>query len=163
MGQLEFGDLNKSDTLRIERDRINREREEGTHCAACGQFCKIYPRQIHSTIARALIEAARSFRFEYFHGNDIRRVVPNMRGDFWKCAAWGLIEPKPSTEKQDNGLVKTGMWKMTEKGMRFVNRQIKIPRVVFVYDTNILGFSEDQVDVVDCLKKKFDYDELMGG
>lgn len=162
MSQLEFGDINKEDTLAVERDRIKATRDEGTHCRACGQYCKVYPRRIHSTIAKTLIVMSRKYGLNYFHNNEIYQKIPNARGDFYKCVLWGLIEPKPFEGERDDGLSRNGMWRMTVKGIDFVSRQIRISKIVYLYDGKVLGFGAEEVDIVDCLKNKFSYEELMG-
>lgn len=166
MKQLEFGDLN--DTLREEQKRIEREREKGTHCQACGQFAKVYPRQIHSTMAVTLIDFYKlSKQDEGFHHVAViftksRTAMHRLNGGDWaKLAGWGLIEeqPKDASEKTKRT---SGFWRITEAGKNFVEKRTKVPRYMYVYDDKILGFSEAEVvGILDCLKEKFNYEELM--
>jgi hypothetical protein len=150
------------DTLADARESVQRGLEKGLACPCCNQFCKLYPRQIHSTIARGLIRFYRMSRGhpgEYMH---VDRLCPDRKtsGDFAKLAMWKLIEECPKTP-EDTMRRTSGFWKLTEIGIAFIERKIRVPRVKFVYNDRIMGESQEQVDITDCLKERFNYAELM--
>lgn len=149
------------DTLEFERARLIQDRETGTHCNACGQFVKLYARQIHSTIARALLFAYDISREgqEVFHVNDVFHHVANVYGDFQKAKLWGLIETVEDGEF--NGSKSSGKWRFTPKGTAFVLEQITIPKYVYLYNGKPFGFGGGDVTIRQCLGKRFNYHELM--
>jgi hypothetical protein len=166
MSQLEFGDLR--DTLRDEKERLLKCRDEGTHCRACGQFVKVYPRQIHSTIARALIlgyHLSRRSKDGTFHINDIMRDRDTLKayGDIQKTRMWDLLDPITSDEPPASGARTLGLWRFLPKGIDFIENKIQIPKYAYVYDNTLLGYSEEKTDIIKCLHKKFNYYELMNG
>lgn len=166
MEQMEF--FHGRDTLKEERERLLREREKGTHCAACGQFVKLYHRQIHSTMAHALIQCYLMMKgdtAEWFHVTQMmkRPGCSNANGDFQKLCIWGLMEEHPVEEKPENGAKSSGLWRLTVQGCEFSRRKLKVPKYAHIYNDTLLGFSDEMTDIVSCLKKRFNYEELMGG
>jgi Zn ribbon nucleic-acid-binding protein len=143
--------------------------ETGVSCPCCGQFAKLYKRQIHSTMALALISFYRMANGKtegYFH---IKQLLESTRismhrlagGDFAKLSIWGLIEEK---QKSDSGHGRTsGFWQLTQKGADFVRGVATVPQYVFLYNDSIKGWSENVVSISECLNNKFDYNDLMRG
>lgn len=159
MPQMEFGSL--TDTLKDEVERIKRGREKGLHCRACEQFAKVYPRQIHSTMARAMIYIYRKFKDNWFHITEVDKLITNARSDFHKIAHWGLIEPMPVLPAPKSASPSVGMWRFTDKGMEFIRNEIKVPIKAYIYNDQVLEFGTDYIDIMGCLKNKFNYWELM--
>jgi hypothetical protein len=128
--------------------------EDGETCPCCKQFAKIYPRQIHSTIARALIKVYNaSTPGEFVHL--ARTAGPACEGG--KARYWGLIEEE--SDVVDGG--RSGWWALTNLGRSFVRNTIRIPKYAFVYDKRCLRLDGPEVDIRDCLGTKFSYAELM--
>jgi hypothetical protein len=131
--------------------------EKGHQCPCCKQFAKVYKRPINSKMAQALIRLKHlrlQHEQEYFHVDTFARGSHEAAQLQW----WGLIEE--SKEPRADGC-KAGWWRMTMDGVAFVNRSIKQPKYARVYDGRLLGFVGEEVDIVACLGKKFDYNELM--
>jgi hypothetical protein len=57
----------------------------------------------------------------------------------------------------------TGYWKITDKGIRFVFGQMTLPRIAYVYDNELLKYSDDMVTFKSRFEDKFSYEELMEG
>lgn len=80
---------------------------------------------------------------------------------------WGLIEPKVGD--RDDGSWRNGHYRLTVKGMNFVEGTITIPKYAYLYNQTLYGLSDgDRYPKVDTtikgsLSKKFDYGELMNG
>lgn len=153
----------KADTLEQEKQRLLYDREIGTHCGACGQFTKVYKRQIYSTVARALILAYKlSATKDTFHIGEILQEGILAYGDLQKTRFWGLLELLP--EIPTNGARTSGTWRVTQKGKDFIEGKIKIPRYIYLYDGKFLQFdSSKETDIFQALGKRFNYNELMGG
>ena len=136
----------------------------GVYCPCCGQKAKVYSRKLNSTIAHGLIHIDRYFKqnpkAEWVHMLDLftrLRICKTNEGAL--LAHWGLIEDQEGTKEDGNPHV--GLWRITELGKKFVAGKILMPEKVILFDGRVLGFTEKKVHIIDCLKKKFNYDELM--
>lgn len=142
--------------------------EEGLECPCCGQFVKKYNRKVHSTMALCLIHLYRIHKLswadtQYHHVRDIVKGISSTgTGDFSKFKYFGLIKEMPKDYK-DLKKRTSGFWGITSKGIDFVERRITIPARVQLYNTKVVGFDEQQVDIVEVLGEKFNYQELMKG
>lgn len=135
-------------TLADAKRLLKAKLEDGTDCPCCTQFAKIYPRQIHSTIARALIRMWQLAQRGYVHvAHDISPAC-----EAGKARYWGLVEEHPET---------SGLWRLTVFGESFVRGAARVPKYAQVYDGRCLGLAGDLVSIHDTLGKKFDYAELM--
>jgi hypothetical protein len=85
-------------------------------------------------------------------------VPTGLRGDFPKLRYWGLVVQK---EGEIEG-VKTGLYRLTEKGVNFCENRIKVSRVAFVHNKVVKSFSEEQISIIDALDDRFSYRELIG-
>lgn len=136
----------------------------GVYCPCCGQKAKVYSRKLNSTIAHGLIHIDKYFKqnphTEWVHMLNLftrLRICKTNEGAL--LAHWGLIEAKEG-EKED-GNPHVGLWKITENGKKFVAGRLLMPEKVILYDGRVLGFSEKKAHIIECLGKKFNYDELM--
>jgi len=146
------------------KDRL----EDGTYCPCCDQFAKIYHRQIHASMAVHLIILYKlSGRTgEYIHKSVLMRqakmsVSSFGGGDFAMLRFWGLIEEQFKDLNKDSRT--SGSWKITEKGILFVDQRITVQQKVRIYNGGVLNFYGPMVSIVDCLHNKFSYADLMIG
>jgi hypothetical protein len=145
-------------TIKEAKDFIINHREDGVECPCCGQFCKLYKRALNSSMARFLIWIVRTVDTEtWVDWRDAPASVVH-GGDYGKLKHWDLIENMVNHNPTQRT---SGMWKPTPKGVSFVQRRIRIPKQVFIYDNTVIGFSKENVDIVSALGKKFNYQELM--
>lgn len=164
MTQMDF--FNPGETLEAERRRLIKERDKGTHCGACGQFTKVYKYPIHSTIALSLFRLRWAGEpGSWVHITDVAAKMPRvtLNGDFGKLAWWGLTEQKSKNPDVHIAGRTTGLWRITPKGLQFLQDEIEVPRHCLNFNNTILGWSDDMVRIKDCLKNKFDYQKLMAG
>lgn len=153
-------------TLQEAQEFLNDNLKKGLHCPCCGQFAKRYKRKITSSMVMALIFIYRKNvkTRDWIHVEDylknIEGIPSSIRGDSSKLRYWGLIEKKHG-EKEDKN-PDNGYYRMTEKGEMFVKGLIKIPKYVFIYNDNVECFDvTTEVEIRECFKNKFSYDELM--
>ena len=148
-----------------EKTRILESLDHGIRCPYCSQYMKRYKRKLNSGMAYILIKVYKmipdlNYPGGYFHINDIVKKTgmnPNT-SEFQKLRFWGFTEPK-SMNKDDK---KTrGFYKLTEKGKNFVENRIEVPRHIFLYNGEFLGFSDEKTNIKKALNSKFDYEELM--
>jgi len=148
-------------TIVEERSRIEAFRDEGTFCACCDQFVKLYKRTIHSTMARQLIAIYRESgdKTPWLH---IPTILPTSRGgDVAKLRFWGLVEPMLA--ERDDGSSRVGYLRITEYGKRFVRSEAAVRKYALVYNQSCIGLEGEAVSIFDCLGVKFNYDDLMAG
>ena len=148
-GQLSFGD----DSLAVEKERVESERWEstGTTCAACGQFVKVYRRNIYGTQAVQLVKLAKAFYDKpAWYDVDGR--------DLCKLTYWGLVEREPAEEGKTS---KPGTrWKPTSAGVSFARGECTVPKYSFICNKTLLHVSKETVHIRDVLPEGFDYHSI---
>jgi hypothetical protein len=144
-------------------------RKPGAVCPCCDQLVKHYPRSIHSSMALTLILVARRSK-GFVH---VARLLASLDlkpelmaaiaggGDFSKLRFWNLIEAQPGDRA--DGSNRNGFWRVTPLGVDFVNGRVKVPRTVWLFDNQAIGFEDvsDVIGIRDCLGDRFDYRKLM--
>jgi hypothetical protein len=134
--------------------------EKGVICPTCGQNARIWRRQIHASMAHALIvvwqEAGTN---KWVRVPDL--LTHRQNADFAKLAHWGLIEEEIELRREDGG--KAGVWRVTSLGERYMLGHVALPKYARVYAGGLLGFFGETRTIRQALGKKFDYDELMAG
>jgi hypothetical protein len=157
----------KERTLAEAQAWLKERQDKGEHCPCCGQFSKIYKRKLNSAMAATLIFVNRYFaqhpEAEWLHVErylkGIPKIPPSLRGDFPKLRYWNLLEAQSA--ERDDGNPRVGMYRITEKGKRFVRGKVQVPKQVILYNQGVLGFSEESLHIVEALGEHFDYDEMM--
>lgn len=145
-------------TLANARARLRELVDDGHRCPVCTQLAKVYPRVIYSTMARELIRCYRAAGTNWFH---VPTIIGHNGGDLLKTRYWGLMEEETTVRRDDGG--RAGYWRITSLGEAFILRQLKVPKRAHVYDGRRLRLDGPDVSIDDCLGKKFNYAELMGG
>lgn len=156
-GQWSFGD----DTLSEARRRVKANLDKGSCCPCCGQYARRYKRTLYSSQAAQLIRLYwlnRRDPEKYFHRHIVTPRCNN--GDLVFLRHWGLLEVEPNEDptKKDSG-----SFRITELGRQFVERKARVPKSLFQYNDNVEEFTEETTDIVEALKEKFNYEDLMGG
>jgi hypothetical protein len=136
-------------------DRL--ETGELFRCVVCNQHSKVYDRKIFSTMARHLIKAYRKNGTDWFMKNT---TIKDQSGNWGKLALWGLIE-EDLRRKEDGG--RSGQWRVTELGAKFVLDRVRVPKTIRTYNAEIWEVILDPtVSIRDALGTEFNYNELMG-
>lgn len=142
-----------------------RERfDNGAVCPCCNQYVKLYKRKLNSFMAYALILIDRYFRQaeaeEWLHVPSylIEQNAPDR--ECAKLRYWGLIEECPAD--RPDGSPHAGFYKITELGKSFVNRKVRVPRYIYLYNKEpVKRKDDDTIDIYEALGEKFSYNELM--
>ena len=129
--------------------------EDGVRCPCCNQFAKIYYRHITGRVVRALVNL-------YNRRGNWQRLPPldPSRGEAARMSYWNLIEERPVV-REDGG--RAGWWRITEKGVEWLNERIFIQEYARVYDSELLALMGSPYWVRDAVKNKFDLRKLMEG
>lgn len=132
--------------------------DDGETCPCCTQFAKVYRRKLTAPVAQVLIAMYRT------RGGWIRVADLGLtRGDEAKARYWDLIEAPADAERED-GSRRVGIWRLTVRGIAFVNDQIRVPKYVRIYNGRRIGVDDTEtVSIADVLGSKFNYRELMEG
>ena len=147
-----------------QRDRFLADIRNGEKkdCPCCGRYAQVYSRRIHKTIAQKLVHLHRLGGAQaYVHTSNLVFAGEAGVGDFSKAKYWGLIE---EAKNENIGKRNSGHWKLTQKGIDFVQGRITIPARAIVFDDRVLDFAGEQVSIRECIESSgFDYSELMEG
>lgn len=139
--------------------------KEGCKCPVCNQNVKMYKKKVDSQMAFFLIKLHRLTKKNpfktFFHVQDDINVTMKVGGAWAKLRYWELIEEQPK-DKSDTTKKTSGMWRITDKGMMFVEGNLSIPKYVKLYNQTFYGYDGDErISIEQALKEKFNYRELM--
>ena len=143
------------------REYVLANREgKGCICPSCDRFIRVYRRNIGGLMCVWLIDLVRKWLVEQrpYHVRELAQTAS--RGDEAKLRYWDLArwEANDDPSKKNSGL-----WQPTSRGIAFAHCNLRVPRHALVLVTVCIGMADetDLVDIKDCLKEKFDYEELM--
>ena len=138
--------------------KLLKEHPEGMECECCGRYMKLYHRTLHFNAVKQLINLYNlGGDKEFIHGNIFTESKTSGK-DFTLAKHWKLIE---KSENSDQKKKTSGAWRLTQKGVDFLCFRTSIPKYVYIYNDQPLGFSEEKINVKECFKEKFDYENLM--
>lgn len=164
-------------TLAEAKTWLRKRVRQGAACPCCRQFAMVYERTITGAMAVALIVIERFFRGntegEWLHAPTYLTKhcpvgVAIRGGDYAKLVHWGLLEERPAEVRKD-GSKRTGYYRITEKGSRFVYGHVTVPMHVAIYNQRPIPSRRPEkfISIHDVLAKgkfaRFSYDELMYG
>lgn len=128
---------------------------KGGQCPCCEKFGKVYKMKMSQHLALCL-------RWIFIHGDadgwvDVQNSAPRwmMKSKTYPLLEhWNLIESKGH---------RSGVWKVTSRGIEFVHGYRTVPVAVHIYDNRIWGFEKSETDFKSCFGKHFDFEEMMEG
>lgn len=152
--------LDKAKVLTMKKAR----RPRGVECPCCSKFVKVYRRKFNSCMARTLV-----YTYKFFKKNPdkfldvahymLQQLPGWVPSDYGKLVWWGLMEY--SGDVADLNTKNSGLYRMTERGVLFVEGSILIPESVLEYRSSVESFSSDMIDIKTSLGEHFNYHELM--
>ena len=146
--------------------------KDGAHCPCCGQLAKVYRRRISAYMCRVLLAMYRKGGItEWVYLPDIARSIKGGRDESF-LGFWRLMEENQD-KRADGGRV--GWWRVTRKGEQFIRGEIGVIQYVHVYDNRAVHgfgtpgsagwwptFTGPEVTLIDALRVRFNYADLMG-
>ena len=145
-------------TLEQARDWLREQAlDGGATCPCCRRWAQVYRWSLYAT---AVVFLAKLYRAggtsEFVHSKSLEHKG---QGDAARLRFWGLVEHEPD-RRPDGG--KSGWWRVTAEGERFLLGKRSIQKYVFVYAARPLWFEGEPVTVRGSLRE-FDYDAMMRG
>jgi len=141
------------ETLEEAREFLRQKRHDGATCPCCKQHVQVYRRTINAGMAVALILISRTPPMDN-DWVDIRTVKGLRGGDYAKLRYWRLLEQNEESP---------GLWRLTQRGLQFVNDRERVTRYAHVYNGRLLKVSGEAISIRQALGNKFDYQKLMAG
>lgn len=144
---------------------------KGDGCPCCGQYVKLYKRNMSSSMVTVFVFMYRWFKRkpdeEWMNvGHEIINAkfpVPIRRGGtFTFLKHWKFIVQKPGTNKEGTSK-ESGMWKLTDKGKSFIEKKITAPSCVYVFNDKLYYFGDKMINIDEAFKIKFNYKQMMAG
>jgi hypothetical protein len=126
---------------------------DGGFCPCCGKWGKIAKFKLRQYYALSL-------RWIAINGEEDGWVNVQAKGpkfimrskNYAQLKHWGLIESKEN---------KSGIWRVTQRGLDFMNGITTMPIAVYTYNKQIFGFDNEQTSYRGLFGVHFDYDEMM--
>lgn len=148
-----------ADSIRDGKLWLRQQLKKGAHCPLCGQRAQMYHRKINSGMARSLIHMYRIAGPHPDRWIHVSQIGAKSREE-GKLVHWGLLEEQKAVGLHGG---RAGYWRLTQKGLDFVQGKTTVHSHVFIYDGRFYGFDGSQVTIKDALGAKFDYNELLNG
>lgn len=147
------------------REIVQQKIDGGIICPCCGQLARKSKTPLDRSTAKMLTfmyQQHYTKGIEWLHSTDLHPIS----GNYTKPKFWGLIEEKSHDSEQRvvEGEVKaSGYWRLTGKGKMFVEGKLCIQEKAILFNQQYFGFWGKNVFISDCLKRPFNYTELMEG
>lgn len=139
-------------TLAEARDALRELVEEGHRCPCCTQYAKVYRWALYRGAIGFLSRLYRAGGTTEFVDSKLVKL-PGQGGDGSRLRNFGLVEQE-SQRRPDGG--KSGWWRVTAEGERFLRGQHAVPKYVYVYDNRVLRRDGPDVMARD-IDTDFDY------
>lgn len=137
---------------------------DGGICPCCDRFGKVYVRKFNKGMAVNLIYLYRYHcnhpgrGFVHLPSTAPRYILKD--NQVGKLVFWGMAIPEPNEDDPTKN--KTGCWRITDRGIEFVEGRIRVWSHVVEYNHNALRFQgRSDLSISDALGRRFDYQELM--
>lgn len=164
--------MEENNTIKEAKAYLRANWHDGIECPCCTQFVKLYKVKLNTGMAYVLIQFYKAYLFKKPMAQD-KWVHPikdfkTINGDYAKLRHWGLVEKMPEEETenkkttdQEDDKKGSGYWRITEKGKLFVQKQIKVTSNALLFNNKCYGVTGKDIDIVEALRNKFSYSELM--
>ncbi len=132
--------------------------QDGAICPCCNQKVKLYKRSIYAVPAIELINLYHldiSHYGDYHHISSFCKEVPVVS----KLLFWDLVEERINEDSEKRT---SGYWRITGKGVDFVEGQTMVPKYAYVFNSMAYEYSVEKHSIQEALGDNFSYPELMG-
>lgn len=129
---------------------------EGIKCPCCDRWGKVYRWSLYPNAAALICRMVAESGAGQFV--ETKTIIERGLSRRTEGRHWGLIEQE-SELRADGG--RTGWWRVTPLGERFVSGESTIPKYAWVYDKKVIHLGGPEITLPEALKGKFDYNEMM--
>ncbi len=167
-GQPELFPLNTEKTLKQAKQDMLAQINKGTICPCCDRYIKKYRRKLTSSMAIGLMEFYKEQRRIHFSDwtslkqlslkSSLFQKVCGYGSDFAKLRHWNLVVRNTDVEGDKKS---SGNFMMTKHGVDFVLCKSLVPKSLTIYQNKVVDQSIDQTNIIEALRNKFSYSELM--
>ena len=162
-------DPGEESSLKEAKAWLRQRLDKGVACPCCTRLAKVYKRGLSSGKAVALIQLykitqAQSPPNGWLHvSREMLAAGMNANSmEYSKLQHWKLLEPYPATsDRKDPERLGAGYWRLTPRGILFVQEKCKVPKYILVYDQRCIGYEDPRIDIREARSTKFNYQELM--
>lgn len=138
---------------------------DGGNCPVCERWGKVYARNLNKTMAISLqwLYTAQKEAGDPRTWIDVPNTAPKhvlRTNQLATLRWWGLIERKPE-DLEDKTQKHTGFWRITLKGMDFVEGKVLVPKTVETYNAEVVGYGKELINFRTALGIKFDYSQAL--
>ena len=136
---------------------------DGGVCPCCDRFGKVYARALNKTMILSL-----QWLYKANQEAGLREWidVPNTApksvlrsNQLASLRWWGLVE-RQLPDPEDKKVKHSGKWRVTLRGLDFVEGSLLVPRKVSTYNGEVVSFSDDEVAIKDVVAD-FNYEAVM--
>jgi hypothetical protein len=158
------------------------------HCGFCDRPVKLYCRHLDKGMARplrrlyryaqAMVRAGRPWDEWMDYRNDraagearnhslmrfeqADSAIAECEQPIRVAGGWGLIEqPALRVTTRDGALRRNGRWRITRRGIQFVEKKLVVPRSMYHYNNHCYGFTMDDTTFEQALGEPFDLGDLL--
>lgn len=152
MTRMAISKVDANSTVQQAREFVGERLEEGVRCPCCGQHAERYRRRVSAAMVKTMgrmLVAGESAPTGMVHLPDIKQESR----DVATCAYFDLIQ------REGGSAGRTGYWRVTDLGRRFLEGKVSVPKYAFVYNGEVRGFSDEAV-TVDGVAPKFSMTEI---
>lgn len=145
------------------RLRANFNKRGGMDCPCCGQRVARYKRSLNSGMLKALDWMCFHTRCSTEQEINIPRDAPiyvTANREYARLYNWGFIV---RVANDDPAKHTSGIWRLTEKGVKFRRGEIKVPKCYYMFDRKIDkdgGWSTEMVSFKEAVNNKFDIRDI---
>jgi hypothetical protein len=133
---------------------------KGYSCPCCSQFVKVYTRSFNSNMLFALLHLYKNQDKGFIHlENSMIEAGHKRSGDASYLRWYGFIEGMKA--KREDGSKRNGMYKITGRGILACELKITFQSKFLIFNNRLEGFEGLEVNLSQCLDKKFNYSNLM--
>ena len=130
--------------------------DDGVVCPCCGQLARRQRRKVTSSMVYMLGKMYQTAGTDYVHLHSLRDPRSSMDTTVMKY--WGLIA-EDDRRREDGG--RGGYWRVTHFGERFLQGKATISKYAWVFNDAVHRYEGPNVNIHDCNRERFRFDELM--
>lgn len=151
-----------------------RNSTKAIECPTCRRKAKFYNRKLNAKLCLALIHIVKYYRhhpsqpdqLDYFDYTELFKEHPKLKVDFPKLQYWDLVEAKGSMKKrkgQEVFVKETRMYRISENGIKFAQREVAVPLTAIVYNNVVKGHLINPHATIDQILADagYDYDQVI--